>query len=670
MVSEKGSLKDTPAMKLLLTIFEQDLTGILYIKRADILKVLYFSRGKLIWAISNSDVDKLENILAAKSLVPMEAINNVKKQSKISDSIGKLLVEKGLITLEELIECSKQQLRRIISSILKWKEGGFHFINDTPPERLLSLDLDITQFVVDYIVEEVDVSDIWKEIGTLQVEFIKTPHEQKVTRYRLSDIQKELLNSFDGQTKLETILSRHSSGHRESLLKIIYFFLMAELLVKKEFDLSALAAFDEDKRIDEIVSDIDKDKPGEPDNIPEPAEPTEAVEPVEFAGPGELDNIPGPAEPIEFSELAEPAKLSELSELPKPLEPAELSELSKLSKLSGPAETDELVEPVELSELSKPTKPVEPVELPELSEPAEPSIPMESLQSIDAAVPKPEEIAAIMDDSPVLVPEPVESEDETFKSDLEEIESPPPADDEPAAVSFTRRTEAREEKKRLKFFNIILILVFLILVIGGIILLLLPILEKSDQVKNAAEKTGETETRDVIKVEEKIPAKKDTSGPVEIPAKTEARKPTEEPTGEPGGKTGEEKPGIIETGQTPPTTSFIPGKAAEAYFQEGSFFTAGDVWKKELMKTGVQFGILLELDCMKESVMIAYNRLTDKKDFYILNRLVGSKTCFLVMWGKFFTYEQAAEAIKSPSIPSYFWQQKDPPSIVELSKYL
>ena len=184
MVSEKGSLKDTPAMKLLLTVFEQGLTGILYIKREDILKVLYFSRGKLIWAISNSDVDKLEHILAAKKLVPKETINKVKKQARVSDSIGKLLVEKGLITLEELIESSKIQLSRIINSVFKWKDGDFQFVKEAPPERLLSLDLDVTQFVVNYIVEEVDVRNIWKEIGTMQVEFIKNPDEQKVKKYR------------------------------------------------------------------------------------------------------------------------------------------------------------------------------------------------------------------------------------------------------------------------------------------------------------------------------------------------------------------------------------------------------------------------------------------------------------------------------------------------------
>lgn len=606
MVSEKGSLKDTSAMKLLLTIFEQGLTGILYIKREDILKVLYFSRGKLIWAISNSDVDKLENILTDKKLVPKETINQVKKQAKISDSIGKLLVEKGLITLEELIQSSKEQLRLIINSIFKWKNGGFHFVKDAPPERLLSLDLDITQFVIDYIVEEVDVSDIWKEIGTLQVEFIKNPDKQKVAKYPLSDKQKELLNSFDGKQKLETILSRHSTGHRESLLKVIYFYLMAGLLLKKEFDLSVLEAFDVEKSIDNLEDTSDENK---------------TVQPAEDSKPGESLE---PIEPIEHRE---------------PIEDVELN-------------VD--IEDIEAIEALKPGKPIK------ANEPVGP---------IDRGEPKPEESTPGEDDSYVSIPESEKSAEETFEDDLEELESPeeldsiPPDDDEQTMAAITPPDEAPEEKKRLKFFNIILILIFLILVIGGIILLLIPMMDSTDPVKDTVEKASQNNTGDIIEIEEKTaPVKEDSAGPGELPDETE--------TGKPGKKSGEKKQKITGIDHTPPTTSPTSAKTAKAYFLEGNFITAGDVWKKELIKAGVKYGILLELDCLKESVMNAYDRLPSKRDFYILNRSMENRICFLVMWGKFYTHEQATEAIQSKSIPNYFWQQKDPPQIIELSRYL
>jgi hypothetical protein len=696
MFSEKGSLKDISAMKLLLTVFEQGLTGILYIKREDILKVLYFSRGKLIWAISNSDVDKLENILAAKGLVPMEAINNVKKQARVSDSIGKLLVEKGLITLEELIESSKIQLRRIINSIFKWKDGGFQFVKEAPPERLLSLDLDVTQFVIDYILDEVDVSDIWKEIGSLQVEFIKNPDVQKVERYPLSDKQKELLNSFDGKQKLETILSRHSSGHRESLLKIIYFYLMAELLLKKEFDLSVLSTFDVEKSIDDLEDTADEDKkiepaeegisleplgPIEPMGPMKPLEPIEPIEPIKPIADVDIADIealvaikprkPGkpiePGKPVEPMEPIEPRKPIEDIELIPDVADIEAIEAVKPGK---PGEPIEPIKPIEPMEPIEPGKPIEDIELiPDIADieaieavkPIKPIEPIEHMEPIDRG--KTEKSTTRRDDSPIFAGEPVKSARETLKDEPEELESTPPGYDEQAVTPIKSFKKIKEEKKRLKFFNIIMILIFLILVIGGVILLLLPMMESTDSAKKVVEKVDKNTAEDIIKIEEKTPpVKGDVTPAGEIPGKIE--------TGEPGRKPGEKKPGITGKDQTPPTTSPTPGKTAEAYFLEGSFITAGDVWKRELIKRGVKYGILLEMDCLRESVMNAYDKLPSKKDFYILNRTVGSKTCFLVMWGKFLTYEQAAEAVKSTSIPTYFWQQKDPPGIVELSKYL
>ncbi len=124
---------------------------------------------------------------------------------------------------------TKDRVGQAIESVLKWKTGGFQFVKDSPPERLLSLDLTVTDFIVKFILEEVDISEIWKKIGSLQVEFIKNPDENKTSKYYLSEKQRQMLDSFTGENTLESILSRYTGGHRESLLKIIYFFLISEI---------------------------------------------------------------------------------------------------------------------------------------------------------------------------------------------------------------------------------------------------------------------------------------------------------------------------------------------------------------------------------------------------------------------------------------------------------
>jgi hypothetical protein len=494
----------------------------------------------LIWAISNSDEDKLENILSARDLVEPNILLRVKREAHVSESIGKLLVEKGLITLEELIDSSKTQLKRIIFSILKWKTGGFQFVKDAPPERLLSLDLSVTNFIVDYILDEMDISEIWKEIGSLQVELIKNPDEEKITKYRLSEKQLALLNSFSGKDKLEAVLSRYSGGHRESLLKIIYFFIMSELLIKKEFDLADSSVFEEDAGFEYFHTE---------EQEPEPEE-------------------------------------------------IELTKASTLSTLSEP--------------------------------------------NTDSLAPTEEEILL--------------------------------------------------ETKTKKIKTATWILIILVLLLGGIILLILPLMLNEnpiDRMKNAPD-SGAT-GGDIITIDERKPV-------AEKPADQKTGEPAGEPAGSPGGEifaapsgTSTEIPSQtsteissqppIETPSratsekpqetAPPTVEkpkLPPGKSPLAYFQEGNMITAGDIWKQELLNAGIKFSILLELDCQKESVIGAFGRVTAKEGFFILNKPSQGRTCFLVLWGKYQTREEAAVGLKS--IPQYFWQQPNPPEVIDVTKYL
>ena len=570
MISEKGSLKDTSVIKLLLTIFEQTLTGILYFKNEDVLKVLYFNRGKLIWAISNSEEDKLENILIGRKLVDRDVMVKIKREAHVSESIGKLLVEKGLITLEELIDTSKSQLRYIILSILKWKEGGFQFIKDAPPERLLSLDLNITDFIVDYILEELDISEIWKTIGSLQIEFIKNPDEEKLLKYNLSQKQKELLNSFTGSISLETILSRYSGGHRESLLKIIYFFLMAELLIKKEFDLSDSSAFDEDSGFDPFA---------------------ESTPPQDTHG--DVSHEDSNKDRDSF-------------------------EPSYSFKQSAPARDEE------------------------------------------------------------------DQDDYTFEKPEPEK---PGFTEEPAPVPVPRgkgKIEKGSERKKIKMLN--LVMVILILVLGGIILLILPMM-LNETPEDKLMKT--TKDGDIITIDQTPLTKDEQAGEEDKAQDTAAAKPAEDKTEtapetttsakepqevkETPVKTQQELPKKVEEKKVEekkeePKPKLTPGKSAMAYFREGNLIIAGDIWRQELIKSGHRYSILLELDCQKESVLNAFSRITSKSDFFILNKKSGKRTCFLVMYGKYLTRQEAVEGIDK--VPQYFWQQASPPQVMELANYL
>lgn len=237
MLNEKGLLSEIPILKLLLIIFEEELTGTLYVKRSDIVKALYFRNGELVWASSNSEVDKIENILVSKGLVKSLIMEELKKENKLVKPIGKLLLERGIITLGEFIKFTREQLENIIISVLKWREGEYRYVKEPPPDSQFNLDFSIMSFVFKFIANDLDESVIMEGIGSSYAKLFRNFDEKKLEKYSLTDKQKELLVIFNDQINLEEFLSKYSKAQRGSLLKIVYFFLMAGILTKDEFGL-------------------------------------------------------------------------------------------------------------------------------------------------------------------------------------------------------------------------------------------------------------------------------------------------------------------------------------------------------------------------------------------------------------------------------------------------
>jgi hypothetical protein len=133
MIPDQGTLNETAPTRLLLSLFEQSQTGILYLRQNEILKVFYLNRGKISWAISSDESDRLDHILLAKKLVAPEVLAPFQTGSKISETFGKILVENGILTLDGLIQATREQVRHIAFSVMRWNAGSYQLVQESPP---------------------------------------------------------------------------------------------------------------------------------------------------------------------------------------------------------------------------------------------------------------------------------------------------------------------------------------------------------------------------------------------------------------------------------------------------------------------------------------------------------------------------------------------------------
>ncbi len=564
MFPDQGTLNETVPAKLLLSYYEQNQTGILYFRQNEILKVFYLNRGKISWAISSDEADKIEHILLAKKMVSPELLSPYQSGGKIAESFGKILVENGVLSLEGLITATREQVRQIAASVLRWSTGNYQLVQESPPTRLVSLDLEIPGLINDYVLSQMDVNIAWEELGSLSGELEQASLAGKKNLYPLDIEQQDVFSRFQKPQRLETVLLDFPAERKYRILKILYFFLLSGLLTKKEAEKSPSLDFNE------------------------------------------LDSLFGQAPP------AAPAKID--LEMPALINEAEIQDipLPELPDVSVLEDGEEARE--------------SPQELPDLNLPESPEA-REEIKDIPAA--------AVMEKAPPRI-----------------------------------QPLLKPEKQKPRWMNITFLSILLAAAGFGIFLWLTrtPETRPAKSVPSTASRKP-LPKKTVPAVRKSEPAAVQTQAQVDpLPpdGKTAARAGAgAEPV--PGAVVEEKAKPQVESKPQPITAASTA--QAQEYFSSGDFTGAGDLWRQELITARIRYSILLEMDCLKASVRIAYRQATDRDNFFVLNKTSrDGRHCWLALWGRYRTQEEAALGLKL--IPQYFWKQSEPPSVIELQPYL
>jgi len=542
MIPNNGTLAEIAPIKLLLAMDEQNQTGILYVRKNDLLKVFYLNQGKISWAISSDEEDKIEHVLLAKKLVNPDALAPYLAGNQLSESFGKILVENGLISLETLINASREQLKRIATSILFWNSGTYQLEPESPPTRLVSLELDIVPLVNNYIQAHMDVNIIWEEIGSLSGELRQIREQEKIFQYNLDAEQQEVFACFREPQRPEAVLLRFPAERKHAILKILYFLLVTGLLVKKEADMISTLDFNE------------------------------------------LDSLFGNAQPE--------TQAATHIDIPATINEAEIKDIPQL----------------DLPDLH-PLQSVTEVSLPDL-----PDLPHMGPRTAD-------------------------------KAEVREMEAPLNAKPK---KTMPRTQLLIPEKHKSRWLSISFMSVLLAVIAIALFLWF------SRSPKEAEPQP--LPRRPPVRVARKT-AKPQTTAPAVEPAAI--AKDTTAPALKKDAQTDAETPLSAADDQA--------GSGSQA-FASGNFTVAGNLWRRELVAGEIRFSILLEMDCVEDSVNYAYEQITGKENFFILNHVKNGRNCWLVLWGKFRTQDEAAQNLKL--VPEYFFKQSAPPLVIELEQYL
>ena len=99
------------------------------------------------------------------------------------------------------------------------------------------------------------------------------------------------------------------------------------------------------------------------------------------------------------------------------------------------------------------------------------------------------------------------------------------------------------------------------------------------------------------------------------------------------------------------------------------FSLAAKKYQLALKQINADYSILLEVDCLLDSVKNAFIKGGFSKKLFIVKRKIKGRSCYAVFWG---LYKNRSEAKKELNfyVPYFFKKQSPKPSVVLIKNYL
>lgn len=230
-----GNLRDFGLSEFLYLVDRGYKTGRLTLQKPGDRAELYFQNGKLVYATHFNQDERIGDILVRMGRLSREqcaAALRIQHTQEPNKPLGAILVQRGMVTIEEIHKCVRLQIEEITYGLFGWNEGDFRFEPDvSPPPESVIIPLSIENIIMEGTRRIDEWTRIKDRIPNLDVvvRFSDQPHE-KAKGVNLTPDEWRVFARINGVHSIRQIAQQTSLGEFE-VARIIYGFLSAGLVV-------------------------------------------------------------------------------------------------------------------------------------------------------------------------------------------------------------------------------------------------------------------------------------------------------------------------------------------------------------------------------------------------------------------------------------------------------
>lgn len=245
----KGSLRDKSVAELFLELYTQAATGVLRLKKLNVIKNIYFQMGKPIFATSNQKEDRMGSILYKYGVINRQqlefAIEEIKRTGK---KFGTVLVENEIITPEQLVQAVISQVEEIMLSVFMWEDGEFLFSDEYPSEEeVITLDMSAAQLIFKGVKNRYSLQMVKRILGSTRkvLAFTRNP-SYKFQELEFTPEEEKVIKNVDGRKTIKEI--QQSSGIDEENC----YRLLSVLIILKTIEVVGEKSIEEEFGVEEL----------------------------------------------------------------------------------------------------------------------------------------------------------------------------------------------------------------------------------------------------------------------------------------------------------------------------------------------------------------------------------------------------------------------------------
>ncbi|MGB3974952.1 MAG: DUF4388 domain-containing protein [bacterium] len=217
----RGSLEDTHILAIFQRCIMHLFTGEITCRKQEIKKTVFWKRGRIISAVSNSVEERLDNFLFRKGMITEDHLNLLRASPAELIGSPNEIIRMKILTIDKLFTAVKEQLETSLFDLLTWREGSYSCLPGVAPDRD-SVPLDVSaQELVLSALHTAAISSCWlDQLPAKTVFYGKKPLSEQAKGVSLTPLERRISNTLSEPFQVSTIFRMLDYPENDILLSL------------------------------------------------------------------------------------------------------------------------------------------------------------------------------------------------------------------------------------------------------------------------------------------------------------------------------------------------------------------------------------------------------------------------------------------------------------------